>query len=98
LLVTEEGYAKRLPLNQLKSANRADLGTQAIKFTSKTDNLAGMITAIAGSEVAIVTNKDRVVRIPTDTVPILTRDSKGESILQLNRDEKIVTVSEVRSS
>ncbi|MGF2038853.1 MAG: DNA gyrase subunit A [Nostoc sp. CmiVER01] len=98
LLITQEGYAKRMPASQLRAANRGDLGTQALKFASKTDNLAGMVIAtIASSEVALVTNKERVVRIPVETVPILGRDVKGESILQLNRDEKIITVAEVRS-
>ncbi|OUL27160.1 DNA topoisomerase IV [Nostoc sp. RF31YmG] len=96
LLVTEEGYAKRIPVSQLRSANRGDLGTQYLKFTNKTDNLAGMVAAIASAEVALVTNKERVVRLPLETVPLLNRDSKGESILQLNRDEKIITVVEVR--
>ncbi|WP_341525784.1 DNA topoisomerase (ATP-hydrolyzing) [Nostoc sp. UHCC 0302] len=97
LLVTQEGYAKRMAATQLRAANRGDLGTQALKFTNKTDNLAGMVMAIASSEVALVTNKERVVRIPVETVPILSKDSKGESILQLNRDEKIISVVEVRS-
>ncbi|MFN6460586.1 MAG: DNA gyrase subunit A [Nostoc sp. DedVER02] len=111
LLVTQEGYAKRMPASQLRAANRGDLGTQALKFASKTDNLAGMVIAMpslrdatrtagyanASAEVALVTNKERVVRIPVETVPILGRDVKGESILQLNRDEKIITVAEVRS-
>ncbi|MBH8577542.1 DNA gyrase subunit A [Nostocaceae cyanobacterium CENA369] len=97
LLVTQEGYAKRLVASQLRAANRGDLGTQALKFASKTDNLAGMVMAIAATEVALVTNKERVVRIPVETVPILGRDVKGESIIQLNRDEKIITVAEVRS-
>ncbi|MBW4687026.1 MAG: DNA topoisomerase 4 subunit A [Komarekiella atlantica HA4396-MV6] len=97
LLVTQEGYAKRIPASQLKRANRGDLGTQALKFTSKSDNLAGMVMAIASGEVALLTNKERVVRIPVETVPILGRDVKGESILQLNRDEKVITVVEVRS-
>ncbi|MBD2559893.1 MULTISPECIES: DNA gyrase subunit A [Nostoc] len=103
LLVTQEGYAKRMPASQLRAANRGDLGTQALKFASKTDNLAGMVIAMpsagyanASGEVALVTNKERVVRIPVETVPILGRDVKGESILQLNRDEKIITVAEVR--
>ncbi|WP_392533061.1 DNA topoisomerase (ATP-hydrolyzing) subunit A [Nostoc sp. C117] len=96
LLVTQEGYAKRMAASQLRAANRGDLGTQALKFASKTDNLAGMVKAIASGEIALVTNKDRVVRIPVETVPILGRDVKGESILQLNRDEKIITVAEVR--
>ncbi|MEH2197929.1 DNA gyrase subunit A [Nostoc sp.] len=97
LLVTQEGYAKRMAASQLRAANRGDLGTQTLKFASKTDNLAGMVIAIASAEVALVTNKERVVRIPVETVPILGRDVKGESILQLNRDEKIITVAEVRS-
>ncbi|BAY27862.1 DNA gyrase subunit A [Calothrix sp. NIES-2100] len=96
LLVTEEGYAKRFPVNQLRSANRGDLGTQYLKFTNKTDNLAGMVAAIASAEVALVTNKERVMRLPVESVPLLNRDSKGESILQLHRDEKIITVVEVR--
>ncbi|MEH1807291.1 DNA gyrase subunit A [Nostoc sp.] len=97
LLVTQEGYAKRMAASQLRAANRGDLGTQALRFASKTDNLAGMVMAIASGEVALVTNKERVVRIPVETVPLLGRDVKGESILQLNRDEKIITVAEVRS-
>ncbi|NEU73532.1 DNA gyrase subunit A [Hassallia byssoidea VB512170] len=97
LLVTEEGYAKRIPVKEFKLANRGDLGTQALKFKSKTDNLAGMVMAIASSEVALVTNRERVVRLSVETVPLLGRDATGESVLQLNRDEKIITVAQVYS-
>jgi DNA gyrase subunit A len=97
LLVTQEGYAKRIPVKDFKLANRGDLGTQALKFKNKTDNLVGMVMAIASSEVALVTNRERVVHLSVETVPLLGRDATGESVLQLNRDEKIVTVAEVRS-
>jgi DNA gyrase subunit A len=97
LLVTQEGYAKRIPVKDFKLANRGDLGTQALKFKNKTDNLAGMVMAIASSEVALVTNRERVVRLSVESVPLLGRDATGESVLQLNRDEKIITVAEVRS-
>ncbi|MCV3215948.1 DNA gyrase subunit A [Plectonema radiosum NIES-515] len=97
LLVTQEGYAKRIPVKDFKLANRGDLGTQALKFKSKTDNLAGMVMAIAQTEVALVTNRERVVRLSVETVPFFGRDATGESVLQLNRDEKIITVAEVRS-
>jgi DNA gyrase subunit A len=97
LLVTQEGYAKRIPASNLKAANRGDLGLQILKFHNKTDHLAGMVRAISGKEVVIVTNKERVVRIPVDSVPMLDRDAKGESVLQVNRDEVIISVFEVRS-
>ncbi|MBW4475977.1 MAG: DNA gyrase subunit A [Tolypothrix brevis GSE-NOS-MK-07-07A] len=97
LLVTQEGYAKRIAVKDFKLANRGDLGTQALKFKGKTDNLAGMVIAIAQTEVALVTNRERVVRLSVETVPLLGRDATGESVLQLNRDEKIITVAQVRS-
>ncbi|MBU7581662.1 MAG: DNA gyrase subunit A [Nostoc sp. TH1S01] len=96
LLVTQQGYAKRMAASQLRAANRGDLGTQALKFASKSDNLASMVKATT-PEVALITNKERVVRLTVDTVPILTRDATGESIVQLSRDEKVLTVVEVRS-
>ncbi|MFN7200690.1 MAG: DNA gyrase subunit A, partial [Aphanizomenon sp.] len=83
LLVTEEGYGKIIAANQLRAANRGDLGIQVLKFNNKTDNLAAMVPAKPGSEVALLTNKERVIRVSVDAVPNLNKDSKGESICQL---------------
>ncbi|MBW4633378.1 MAG: DNA gyrase subunit A [Iphinoe sp. HA4291-MV1] len=96
LLVTQFGYAKRMPMSALRAANRGDIGTQTFKFTSKTDNLAGMVRATAGAEVALVTNHQRVVRLGVETVPTLGKDSTGESVLQLSREEKIISVVELQ--
>ncbi|MFH7024452.1 MAG: DNA topoisomerase (ATP-hydrolyzing) subunit A [Heteroscytonema crispum UTEX LB 1556] len=98
LLVTQQGYAKRLPVSSLRLANRGDIGVPTIKFTNKTDTLAAMVRANGTPEVALVTNRERVVRIPVESVPILGRDGAGENVLQLNRDEKIITVVELRPS
>ena len=94
LMVTEQGYAKRIPVSGLRRANRGDIGTQTLKFTNKTDNVAGIVLATT-SEVALVTNTQRVVRLSVGTVPTLGKDDSGESILQLNRDEKIITVANI---
>jgi DNA gyrase subunit A len=95
LLVTEEGYGKIMAANQLRAANRGDLGIQLLKFNNKTDNLAAMVPAKPGSEVALLTNRERVIRVSVDAVPNLNKDSKGESICQLNRDERVIGVVEV---
>lgn len=97
LLVTQEGFAGSisLPANQLRVANRGDLGIQILKFHNKTDNLAAMVQVKSGREVALMTNKDRVIRVSVDTIPGFSKDSKGESICQLNRDEKIIAVLEI---
>ncbi|MBD2139230.1 DNA gyrase subunit A [Anabaena sp. FACHB-1237] len=91
LLVTQEGYGKILSANQLKSANRGDLGTQILKFTNKTDHLAAMISLADIGEIAVMTNKDKIIRIAVSSLSN-SKDSKGELICSLNRDETIVTV------
>ncbi|WP_353930787.1 DNA gyrase subunit A [Okeanomitos corallinicola TIOX110] len=96
LLVTQEGYAKRVPASNLRAANRGDLGIQMLKFYNKTDHLAAMVRVNPGSEVALITNRERVIKVSVDTVPVLERDSKGENILQVNRDEQIISVIEVQ--
>ncbi len=97
LLVTQLGYAKRISASGFRLANRGDLGTQSFKFVSKTDSIAGMVPASTDSEVLLVTNQQRTVRLRVDTVPSLARDGTGESVLQLNRDEKIIAIVELRS-
>lgn len=91
LLITQEGYGKILSANQLKSANRGDLGTQILKFSNKTDHLAAMISLADVGEIAVMTNRDRIIRLAVSSLSI-SKDSKGELICSLNRDETIVTV------
>lgn len=93
LLVSRLGYAKRLPVSALRRANRGDIGTQALYFTTKSDALAGMVLAPEDSSVALLTNTQRVVRLPVDSVALMGKDGTGDHILQLNLDEKIVTVT-----
>lgn len=95
LLVTQLGYAKRLSTSALRLANRGDIGTQTFKFASRTDYLAGMVLAKPGAEVALVTNNQRVVRLKVDTVTNQGKETTGESVFQLSRDEKIIAVVEV---
>jgi DNA gyrase subunit A len=97
LLVTQEGYAKRIIVNQLRSANRGDLGTQSVKFTNKTDHLASMLLVTSVKEVVFITNKERIIRLQIDEVPLLDRDALCKSILHVNRDEKIITVFSISS-
>jgi DNA gyrase subunit A len=96
LLVSQLGYAKRLPVSALRLANRADIGTQTLQFTSKTDALAGMVSAPAAAEVALLTDAQRVIRLPMKSVAFWGKDGTGDRISQLKSDEKVITVT-VRS-
>lgn len=93
LLVSQLGYAKRMPVSALRRANRGDIGTQALSFISKSDALAAMVVAPEEAEVAVVTNNQRVVRIPMDSVNLWGKEGKGDRLPALKENEKIITVT-----
>ncbi len=96
LLFTQNGYSKCLNTNEIKLAHRGDLGTQAMKFNSRTDSLAAMVAAQSDDEVIIFTNKDRAELLKVSQIPLAGRSSLGEIVITLSRDEKIVSVINAR--
>jgi DNA gyrase subunit A len=92
LLVTQEGYAKRISSGSLRAGNRGDLGIQMLKFHNKTDNLVAITRTNTSQEVVLVTNKDRMLKTSVQSIPILDRDARGENIFPMTRDEVITSV------
>lgn len=97
LLVSQLGYAKRLSVSTLRSANRGAIGMQVLTFSNKSDDLAGMVVATAQSEVAIVTSNQRVLRIPVDSVTLSGKEGTGDRLPSLKENEKIITVTPVNT-
>jgi len=93
LLVTEQGYGKRLPVSAIRRVNRGDLGTQALQFNSSTDNLVGMVSAPAASEVVLLTSAQRMVSLRLDSVKLWGKDGTGDRVAKLKQDEKVITVA-----
>jgi DNA gyrase subunit A len=95
LLVSEQGYGKRLPVSAIRQANRGDLGTQALQFKTATDSLLGMISASQTSEAALITSAERVERLSMKSVKLYGKDGTGDRIVKLKSDEKILAVAAI---
>ncbi|MBW4488605.1 MAG: DNA gyrase subunit A [Trichocoleus desertorum ATA4-8-CV12] len=98
LLVSERGYAKRMPVTALRLTNRGEIGIQAIQFTAKTDNLAGITAALPDTEVLLWTNQNRLARLAVETVAIRGKDSAGDRLFPLNSGEKVALITALETS
>ncbi len=92
LLISQLGYGKRLPVSELRLANRGDLGTQTMQFTDKKDNLARMILAKNKVEAIVITDSQKRILLPVDTFPIVGKNDPGKKLVKLNAEEKIVEI------
>lgn len=92
VLFSQLGYAKQLPLKSLRRSDRGGIGTQYLAFSSKADALACMVLAPHGAVMAVTTDR-RLLQVPVDAVSATGRDGTGSRLSELNRDEKIVSVT-----
>ncbi|MBP0018739.1 MAG: DNA topoisomerase 4 subunit A [Cyanobacteria bacterium SBLK] len=93
LLVTQQGYAKRIPLNLIRQANRGDIGTQVMQFVNKSDRLVGIAIAPPENQrFAVISQTQRLFYVPVKSVNLWKKDGVGDRISQLKENETIVEI------
>jgi DNA gyrase subunit A len=96
LLVTQLGYGKRLPLDSLRLGTPGDLGTSALQFKNKEDNLAGMVLAKQGEHAILLTNNQERIVLTVDSIPLLGKDGTGDRLAKLKAQDRIIGVVTMR--
>lgn len=92
LLFSQLGYAKQMPMRSLRRANRGDIGTQALSFTSKFDALVSLVLAPSSAMLAVTTNQ-RLLQLPASAISVTGKEGTGSRIAELKGDEKIIAVN-----
>ena len=94
VLVSEQGYAKRMAISALRRAQTGELGTQAFQFATKTDVLTGIVIAsAAGEEIfTLTTNQNRLARLVAESVEVVGKDGKPERLVKVNKGELITNL------
>lgn len=92
LILSAQGYAKRMLVKTLRPTQRGEVGTYAIQFATKTDTLIGAAPALPGSSVTVLTDGDQLLQIAIDKVSALGKDGPGNRVVKLPKKEKIVEI------
>jgi DNA gyrase subunit A len=92
LLITAQGYVKRLRLQSIRPTHRGELGTYVIQFATKADVLIGAAPALPGSEVTVLTDGDQLLHIDVDSVEVGGKDGTGHRVVKLTRKEKLLEI------
>jgi DNA gyrase subunit A len=92
LLVTQMGYGKRMPLNNLRLGHLNDLGTIVFQFKNKEDNLAGMVLAKPGEEAILLTTNREKIAVAIDSIPLLGKDGAGDRLVKLKGGDRVIEV------
>lgn len=89
LMVTENGYGKRTPIDEYRTQSRGGVGIITQKTTDKVGKVIGTRSVLDTDEVMITTDKGQVIRMMCSDISIVGRNTQGVRLINLNPDEKV---------
>jgi len=98
LLITENGYGKRTPLERFRIQRRGGLGLRALPYVERNGALMDMCRVQGDQDLMVVTNGGTIIRLPIAEVRVYSRQAKGVRIIALNEGEKVVSIHPVEAS
>ena len=89
LMVTENGFGKRTPIEEYRTQSRGGSGIITQKTTDKVGNVVGTRSVLDTDEVMITTDKGQVIRMMCSGISVVGRNTQGVKLINLNQDEKV---------
>jgi DNA gyrase subunit A len=93
LLVTNDGFGKRVKLDEFRVQGRGGVGIIGTKFKNPTSKLATLRVVQPGDQVMIATANGIVVRQTTDDISTQGRMATGVRLQNLDDNDSVVSVT-----
>ncbi len=93
LIVTEKGYGKKTNVDQYRLTHRGSKGVKALNVTEKNGNLISLKTVKGDEDLLIITNSGIIIRIDTQQISTLNRNTQGIRLINLKDNQKVSTIA-----
>src|ERR1044071_532262 len=93
LTVTEGGYGKRTEMDEYRVQSRGGIGVINIATNKRNGVVVGMAYVEEGDEVLLITQQGMIIRMPTDDVRSIGRGTQGVRLIELEGEDKVVSVA-----
>ncbi|MCL9822413.1 DNA topoisomerase (ATP-hydrolyzing) subunit A [Helicobacter colisuis] len=92
LSVSEKGIGKRTEVNEYRITNRGGKGVIAMKLTSKTGKLVGVVNVDENMDLMVLTSSGKMIRVDMQTIRKAGRATSGVIIVNVD-DDKVVSIA-----
>jgi len=93
LSIAENGYGKRTPLESYRLTARGGKGVINMKTTTKTGSVVAILSVKEDSELIIVSQNGKIIRIDSATIRQVGRSSQGVKLVSLEEGDKVAAAS-----
>ena len=95
LTATENGFAKRTPIEDYRLQSRGGKGVINIKLSAKIGEVKGLILVRADDEVVCITHKGILIRTQVSHIRVSGRSTQGVRVINLDKGDKLSTVARI---
>ncbi len=95
LTVTEKGLGKRTKIEEYPVHGRGGKGVISIKVVERGGNAVGLLQVKDEDEVVLITNGGKLIRTVAGKISVLGRNTQGVKLMDLDGEDKIVSIGRV---
>ncbi|GCC53022.1 DNA gyrase subunit A [Chryseotalea sanaruensis] len=96
LVVSENGYGKRSPIDDYRITRRGGIGVKTINVTDKTGKLVAIKEVADDDELMIINRSGITIRIKVEELRVMGRATQGVRLIKLNEDDSISSVEKIQ--
>ncbi|WP_238919020.1 DNA gyrase subunit A [Clostridium sp. YIM B02555] len=98
LVISENGYGKRTPIEEYKLQNRGGVGLITYKISEKTGKLVGATICKVDDELMLINSSGVAIRINVADISVTSRSAMGVTLMRTSDDEKVVAIAKILGS
>jgi DNA gyrase subunit A len=93
LVVAQRGLGKRTKTDHFITKGRGGKGVTAMKLTSRTGKIVGAGMVDNDHALMLMSTSGKVIRLPVSQVPTIGRQTQGVTLMKLDPDETVATMT-----
>lgn len=95
LVLSENGYGKRSPLEDYRITNRGGKGVKTINITPKTGNLIGICSVTDNDHIMIINKSGLIIRLAVESLRVMGRATQGVRLINLRESDSIASIANI---
>ena len=95
LSASQNGYGKRTAMKDFPAKGRGGQGVIAIQTSERNGKMIGATQVFDGDEVMLISNSGTLVRIPTEQISVVGRNTQGVKLISLKEGELLNSVERI---
>ena len=89
LVITENGYGKKTPVDEYRITNRGGKGVKTVNITDKNGSIVSFKTVDNNKDLMIITDSGIVIRISVDKISTMSRVTQGVKLINLKENSVV---------